>query len=59
MRSDTRNTCGATKWPSSCCRAMNNRTTHTALIGLANSATSTAGRGPMIGPTYGMNSISP
>ena len=59
IRSEIRNTWGATTWPSSCWRPTNSSITQTALIGFMNSATSTAGTGPMIGPMYGMNSIRP
>ena len=59
IRSEIRNTCGATTWPSSCCSPTNRRISQRALIGSLKSATSTAGSGPMIGPMYGMNSISP
>ena len=59
IRSEIRNTWGATKCPSSCCRPTNSKSTHRALIGSLNSATRIAGNGPMIGPMYGMNSISP
>ena len=50
IRSEIRNTWGATTWPSSCCSAMNAMISQTALIGFWNRASRIGGTGPMIGP---------
>ena len=59
IRNEIRNTCGATKCPSSCWSATNSSVTHSALTGSLKSATRIAGSGPMIGPMNGTNSITP
>ena len=60
MRSAWPNTCGATTWPSSCCRTVKAMISHTASSGLSLSAAiTTGGIAPMAGPTYGISSAKP